>query len=300
MKYFTKEVQIALVAIIGIVILFFGLKFLKGLSVFSTSSTYYAEFDDISGLTNSCPVYANGFKVGSVSNIDYDYTQRGRIKATLGLDKEMQLPVGTRAEIESDLMGNVKVNLVLPKDVSQMVRLGGTILGGKALGALDKAGDMVPEVQRILPKLDSIMTSLNQILAGPAIKNTLHNADKITADLTQTTEQLNSLMAEVNNKVPSMLGKADATLDNTQKLTKNLSDIDVAGTMEKVNATLNNVQEMTAKLNSNEGSLGLLMRDPELYNNLTATMRDADSLVIDLKAHPKRYVHFSLFGRKSK
>lgn len=300
MKYFTKEVQIALVAIVGIVILFFGLKFLKGLSVFSAADTYYAEFDDISGLTKSCPVYANGFQVGSVSGINYDYAKQGRIKASLDLDKAMHLPVGTRAEIESDLMGNVKVNLVMPAGVADNVAVGGTIDGGKALGALGKAGDMIPQIQKMLPKLDSIMASLNAILADPAIKNTLHNADKISSDLTQTTKQLNSLMAVVNNKVPALMDKADATLANTDKLTKNLSDLDVAATMAKVDATLNNVQEMTEKLNSNDGTLGLLMRDPGLYNNLTATMRDADSLVIDLKAHPKRYVHFSLFGGKNK
>lgn len=300
MRYFTKEVQIALVAIAGIVVLFFGLKFLKGLSVLSSSSTYYAEFSDISGLTKSSPVYANGFKVGSVSNIVYDYSHQGHVKVALDLDKAMRLPMGTRAEIASDIMGNVQVDLVIPKGESRMLAVGGMLEGAKALGALDKAGDMVPEIQRILPKLDSIMTSLNSILADPAIKNTLHNADKITSDLTQTSQQLNVLMAQVNKKVPGVLDKADATLDNTKKLTASLSGLDVAGTMAKVDATLDNVHQMTEKLNSNEGTLGLLMRDPQLYNNLTATMRDADSLVIDLKAHPKRYVHFSLFGRKDK
>lgn len=300
MKYFTKEVQIALVAIIGIVILFFGLKFLKGLSVFSTADTYYAEFDDISGLTKSCPIYANGFQVGSVSGIDYDYAKQGHIKAALDLDKALQLPIGTRAEIESDLMGNVKVNLVMPSDAEGNVEVGGTINGGKALGALGKAGDMMPQIEQMLPKLDSIMASLNAILADPAIKNTLHNADKISGDLTETTRQLNTLMAEVNGKMPALMDKADATLDNAGKVAKNLSDLDVATTLAKVDATLDNVHEMSEKLNSNEGTLGLLMRDPALYNNIAATMRDADSLVIDLKAHPNRYVHFSLFGRKDK
>lgn len=300
MKYFTKEVQIALVAIIGIVILFFGLKFLKGLSVFSTADTYYAEFDDISGLTKSCPIYANGFQVGSVSGIDYDYAKQGHIKAALDLDKALQLPIGTRAEIESDLMGNVKVNLVMPSDAEGNVEVGGTINGGKALGALGKAGDMMPQIEQMLPKLDSIMASLNAILADPAIKNTLHNADKISGDLTETTRHLNALMAEVNGKMPALMDKADATLDNAGKVAKNLSDLDVATTLAKVDATLDNVHEMSEKLNSNEGTLGLLMRDPVLYNNIAATMRDADSLVIDLKAHPKRYVHFSLFGRKDK
>lgn len=300
MKYFTKEVQIALTAIVAIVILFFGLKFLKGLSIFSTSSTYYATFDDISGMTNSCPVYANGFKVGTVSGINYNYADHGAIRASIELNKDFHLPEGTRAEIASDLMGNVQVNLIMPAGGGKTLPIGATIAGGKEQGVMAKAGDMVPEISRILPRIDSIAASLNVILADPAIRNTLHNADKISADLTLTTRQLNTLMAQLNGKVPGILNKADATMANADKLTRNLSTIDVAGTMAKVDATLDGVHAMTEKLNSREGTLGLLMNDPALYNNLSATMRDADSLVTDLRAHPKRYVHFSLFGRKDK
>lgn len=300
MKYFTKEVQIALVAIVGIVILFFGLKFLKGLSLVSNDNTYYAVFDDVSGLSGSSPIYANGFKVGSVHEVQFDYSKQGHIVAVLDLDKQFHMPAGTTASIESDMMGNVKLVLQMPSAPSAALAPGDTISGGKMLGLLDKAGDMVPAVEKMLPKLDSIMTSLNTLLADPAIAHSLHNVDQITSDLTVTTRQLNSLMAQVNREVPGMLKKADGVLDNTGKLTKNLSDLDVASTMAKVDATLNNVQEMTAKLNSNEGTLGLLMRDPQLYNHLTSTMSHADSLVMDLKAHPKRYVHFSIFGRKDK
>lgn len=300
MKYFTKEVQIALVAIVGIVILFFGLKFLKGLSLVSNDNTYYATFDDISGLTGSSPIYANGFKVGSVHEVQFDYTNQGHIVAVLDLDKQFKLAEGTTASIESDMMGNVKLVLTMPQSPARSLAPGDTIQGGKLLGLLDKAGNMVPTVEKILPKLDSIMASLNALLADPAIAHSLHNVDQITSDLTVTTKQLNKLMAQVNGNVPGMLNKANKVLDNTDKLTGNLASLDVANTLAKVDATLANVQEMTDKLNSNEGTLGLLMRDPQLYNNLTSTLGHADSLVIDLKAHPKRYVHFSLFGRKDK
>ncbi len=97
-----------------------------------------------------------------------------------------------------------------------------------------------------------------------------------------------------------MLAHANNVLESTDKITKDIATVDISATMAKVDATLANVQQLSAKLNSNDGTLGLLMRDPSLYNNLTATMRDADSLLIDLKAHPKRYVHFSIFGRKDK
>ena len=300
MKYFTKEVQIALVAVVGIVILFFGLKFLKGLSLVSNDNTFYATFDNVSGLANSSPVYADGFKVGSVGDVQFDYSWNANSVVRLDIDKQFKMPQGTTAKIESDLMGNVKVVLEIPKVAKAALAPGDTIFGDMAHGALDKAATMVPEIQKMLPKLDSILTSVNALLADPALRRSLHNVEQITSDLTVTSRQLNTLMGQVNGKVPGMLAKADGVLDNTDRLTRNLSGIDVAGTMAKVDATLENVQQMTAKLNSSEGTLGLLMRDPQLYNNLNATMSHADSLMIDLKAHPKRYVHFSVFGKKDK
>ena len=107
-------------------------------------------------------------------------------------------------------------------------------------------------------------------------------------------------MAQLNHDVPGMMTKANNVLDNTEQLTGNLNQIDLAATMAKVDATLDNVHQMTVALNSDKGTLGLLMNDRSLYNNLTATAASADSLLTDLKAHPKRYVHFSIFGKKDK
>lgn len=300
MKFFTKEVQIACVAIFGVVVLFFGLQFLKGLNIFSTEDTYYVAFDDISGLSASSPVYADGYKVGVVKDIVYNYGADGDIIAVVGLDKNMRLPKGSTAEIESDMLGNIKVNLLLAPNPLERIAAGDTIRGNKEIGMLSKAADMIPAVEKMLPKMDSILTSLNTLLADPALTNSLHNVDAITTELAATSKHLNTLTSNLNRRMPGMMDKADRVLANTDKLTKNISDIDIAATMTKVNNTLDNVEQMTAALNSKDGTLGLLMRDPQLYYNLSATMRDADSLMIDLKAHPKRYVHFSLFGKKDK
>ena len=300
MKFFTKEVQIALVAIVGIVILFSGMQFLKGLTLFSTANNYYVQFADVSGLSASSPVYANGVKVGVVESIDYDYSRPDRIIAELGLDKEMRLPKGTVAEIASDLLGNVKLELRFGNMADGLITEGDTISGGQQLGAMGKAAAMVPQIEQMLPKLDSILASVNTLLADPAIRSSLHNVDQITANLTTTTNELSTLAASLNRQMPAMLQKADGVLANTNTLTKNLSDLDIAATMASVNTTLGNVEQMTARLNSNEGTLGLLMRDPSFYQNLNATMAHTDSLMIDLKAHPKRYVHFSIFGKKDR
>ena len=296
MKKFSKELQIALVALVGIVVLYFGLQFLKGLTVFSTDNNYYVKFKDISGLSASSPIYANGYRVGVVENIIYDFEHQGDIVAVVGVNKEMRVPRGSTAEIASDLLGNIK----LGPNPADVLAPGDTIYGGLQQGMMAKAADMLPQVQQLLPKLDSILASVNFLLADPAIANSLHNIEQITGSLTRASVELNRLTASLDRQMPQMLENADGLLANTNNLTKNLNDLDLAATLQKVDRTLYNVEQMTAKLNSNEGTLGLLMRDPELYQNLNATMAHADSLMKDLKAHPKRYVHFSVFGKKDK
>ena len=296
----TKEIKIALVAIVGILILYFGINFLKGMNLFSTNNTYFITFDDIQGLGASTPTYADGYKVGTVDGLEYDYKENGPIKVKVDIIKDLRIPQGSKAEIVKDLMGNLQVNLLLANNPRERVEPGGIIPGAVNGGMMDKAASLVPVVEKMLPKLDSILTSVNALLADPALAASLHNVETITSNLTVSTRELNTLMAGLNKQVPGMIGKANGVLDNTNRLTANLASLDVQGTLNKVNQTLESAHQFTEKLNSNQGSLGLLMNDTKLYDNLTSTMGHADSLVIDLKAHPKRYVHFSVFGRKDK
>ena len=300
MKKFSKEIQIALVALVGIIVLYFGLQFLKGMTLFSNDNRYFVKFKDVSGLSVASPIFANGYRVGVVETIDFNYGNTSEIVASIGVDKNMQVPKGSRAEIATDLMGNVKVQLVLGNVADGVVAPGDTITGGQQVGAMGKAADMIPTIQQMLPKLDSILASVNTLLADPAIASSLHNVDQITANLSRTSQDLSQLTAQLNRQMPQMLKNADGVLANTNQITKNLNELDIAATMTSVNTTLKNVEQMTATLNSKEGTLGLLMRDPGLYNNLNATMIHADSLMMDLKQHPKRYVHFSVFGKKDK
>lgn len=296
----TKEIKIALVAIVGILIMYFGINFLKGMNLFSTNNAYYMTFDDIQGLGASTPIYADGYKVGTVDGMEYDYKENGPIKVKVDINKDLRIPQGSKAEIVKDLMGNLQVNLLLANNPRERVEPGGIIPGAVNGGMMDKAANLVPAVEKMLPKLDSILTSVNALLADPALAASLHNVETITSNLTVSTRELNTLMAGLNKQVPGMIGKANGVLDNTNRLTANLASLDVQGTLNKVNQTLESAHQFTEKLNSNQGSLGLLMNDTKLYDNLSSTMSHADSLVIDLKAHPKRYVHFSVFGRKDK
>ena len=307
MKFFTKEVKIATVAIVGIAVLFFGLHFLKGMPVFSTDNVYYATFKDINGLSASNPIYADGYQVGTVKSIIYDYQKSGNVLVEFQVDNNLRIPKGSSAEIESDMMGNIKMNILLANNPRERMEPGDTIQGNMNAGLMGSVQQLVPTIAAMLPKVDSILASVNMLLADPAIKASLHNMETMSANLAVTSAGLNSLVAQANGKVPGLLAKADyamdkagATLNNTDKLTASLAQLDIAQTMAKVDRTLDNVESVTRQLNSPNGTLGLLMNDPTLYRNLNGTMRSADSLLIDLKAHPKRYVHFSLFGKKDK
>lgn len=300
MKFFNKEVKIALVAVCGLVILFFGMNYLKGLNLFESDSKYYISFTDISGLASSSPIYADGYQVGVVKSINYDYNKRGGIVVEASIDEQLRIPKGSSAEIVSDMLGNVKVNLLLANNPRERVMPGETIQGGINDGAFGQMKGMIPTVMQILPKIDSILTTVNTLLANPAIARSLQNTETVTGELTVTTKRLNNIVAHLEKSVPGMLNNTDSLLYNANKLAKNVNKIDVAGTMARVDETLDNMERFTEQLNNTTGTLGKLMHDPTLYDNLNNTMRSADSLLIDLKAHPKRYVHFSLFGRKDK
>lgn len=300
MKGFSKEIKIALVAVFGIVILFFGMNFLKGMSLFSNDNVYYIKFKDLSGLTVSNPIFADGYQVGVVKDIQYDYGGNGNIVVKFGVDNNLRIPAGSSAEIVSDLMGNVKMNLLLANNPRPRVNPGDTIEGAINNGAMGQLSAMIPAVERMLPKLDSILANLNVLMGDPAIAQSLHNVQAITGNLTASTRQLNTLMANVNRDLPGMMGKANGVLENTNRLTANLAAVDIQGTMARVDHTLANVQGFTERLNSNRGTLGLLMNDPTLYNRLNTTVMSADTLLNNLREHPKRYVHFSVFGKKDK
>lgn len=308
MKFFTKEVKIALTAIVAAALLFFIINFFKGINLFSPTNHYVVRFDNVAGLTVSAPVYANGYPVGTVRSISYDYASRDRVMVDVELDDEMRIPAGTRAELASQMLGGVTMSLILGPNQADVLSPGDTVEGGVHQGAIEKLEAMMPVIETMVPKIDSILTNINRLTGDPALAATLQNAAALTADLRTTTRQLNTLM---ENDVPQLTAHLNQIGANVETLSGNLAQVDVKGTVDNVNATLRDAQgfvqtmnsltqNLDSKMRADDNSLGLLLSDRQLYDNLNSTVRSADSLLIDLRQHPKRYVHFSLFGRKDK
>ena len=292
-----KEVKIGLFGILSLAILFFGINYLKGVKMLKPSTSYYVEFTDINGLTTSSPVFASGYKIGIVRGIEYNHANPGHVVVEVELDDDMRIPKESKGELVTDMLGTVKMNLKLNLGCQEYYATGDTLTGYVNNGLMGIAETAMPKIETMLPKMDSILSSLSQLLANPALAATLSTAEKLTGSLDITTRNLNKLM---QNELPVLTSKLTSIADNFVNITGNLKEIDYAGTMQKVDATLQEVKLLTSKLNSKDNTVGLLFNDPTLYNNLNATTANAASLLEDLKAHPKRYVHFSLFGRKEK
>ena len=298
-KIFTKEIQVAITTVVGLVVLFFGLQFLKGLSL-AKGAQYTVVFTNVSGVSQGNPVYLKGFKVGTVREIHYDFNDMSSIAVVFGLDSKLKLPRGSQAEVSKDMMGNVTIEMMMGPDPLDLLHEGDTIEGHQASGLMGAAAGLLPQVEQLLPKLDSILAAVNTLLNDPALSATLQHVEGATRQLNTTSQQLAQLSGELNRQVPSIMQHADGTLANTEQLTQRLAQVDVEGTMSSVQQTLRNVEQVTAALNNREGTVGLLLHDAQLYNNLSSAAYDADMLLQDLKANPKRYVHFSVFGKKNK
>lgn len=308
MKIFTREVKIALSAIVAIVLVYLLINFMKGVNVFKSSNTYYVRFDNIAGLAVSNAVYANGYPVGIVRGIQYDYGNHERVVVAIELDKEMHMPRGTKAELVTSLMGGVTMSLILGPNPTDNLTQGDTISGGLHEGAVEKVEALMPTIMDMLPKLDSIVTNMARLSADPALAQTLRNTAEITNNLRRTSAKLDAM---VGRDLPQMMQNLNKTSRNVERLSNNLAAINLQETMNEVNASLAEVKRFSAninamtndlnsKLNSRDNTFGLLLNDRKLYDNLNHTVSSADSLLINVKAHPKRYVHFSIFGKKDK
>ena len=273
MKYITKEVKIGIAGIAALCILVYGINYLKGIHMFKPSSYFYVKFENINGLTKSSPVFADGYRVGIVRELYYDYEKPGNVVAEIDIDPELRIPKGSTAELTADMLGGIKMSLLLANNPRERHEVGDTIPGMLNNGIMGKAADMVPQ---------------------PA---TLNNVKDLTASMAVSSRELEKLM---KNDIPQLTGKLNTIGDNFALISNNLKEVDYAAAMQKVDSTLANVKALTDRLGQKDNTIGLLLNDPTLYNNLSATSANAASLLEDLKAHPKRYVHFSLFGKKDK
>lgn len=300
-KFFTREVKVGIMAVVAIFVLYFGLNFLKGIDVFSSVNNYYAVYENIGGLVPSAPVYVKGFKVGQVEEVKYDFTRKESFVIKISVSNDIQLPKGTVIQLYDDgLMGGKAIQLIYaPVSSNQaMYEANDTIASEVGIGLMGQlAGDLMPKIQSISTQADSLIRAVRVLVENKDLNKSISSIEKTTADLAVSSSQLKKMM---NSDVPHILGDVNTITSDFKQITGNLKKIDYAATFASIDHTIANLNLITDKMNGTEGTIGLLLNNKDLYINLSNTAASSDKLLIDLKQNPKRYVHFSLFGSKTK
>ena len=315
----SNETKVGALTAVAITLLILGFNFFKGKSLFKSGNFLYAKFVDAKGIKKSNPVYVNGYEVGIVYDVENDENLKN-ILVSVKLDHAYNIPANSQAFIKENPLGTNSVQINLGDDKT-FLKNNDTIASFSSGGLL---GNITNQLSPLSDQLKNTLTSLNKILNNidgifdPNTKNNLQeviaNAAQVTASLQKSSLSLQAMLDKENGSLTQSLNnvnsftknlaknndKIDSVLTNVEVTTKNLSKADIESTLNEFKKTATELNSTLAKINSSQGSLGALVNDKVLYNNLTNTVRSANILLDDLRTHPKRYVNVSVFGKKDK
>ena len=316
----TNETKVGALTTLGITLLILGFSFLKGKNLFKTGNFIYAKVKQSKGIMVSNPVYINGLQIGSVYELEETSKSVDAIVITIKLSKELNIPVNSIATIKDNPLGTPSMDINMGNSTAYLGNKD-TILTldnpGMLAGITTKLTPVVDQLKMTLNTLDSVLRNVNGIF-DPSTKNNMQsvvgNINRMTASLSVTTASLEKLMNEqsgavyksmsdVNTFTKNLAGnneKINTTLTNLQTTTDHLAKADVDGTINELKKTIETLHSSVQKIDSKEGSLGRLLNDNQLYDNLANTTRSLNVLMDDIRVNPKRYVSISIFGGKSK
>lgn len=306
----SNETKIGALAAVAIALLILGFNLLKGNNLFSRSRTLYALYSDVGGLTPASPVRVNGLKIGTVNNLEVTSANADQICVALTIQPGINIPQNSVARImSSDILGS-KAVVIDFGNATEYLQNNDTIQSapGSSLTS-NLMSDLKPlsgKIQNTLTSLDTVLNDLHTSLDNETRNNlrssiaelntTMKNFSRVSAKLDHLVQNLNTFTGNLvaNNDTINRI------LSNTEKATSQIASADIAGTMQKVNKAVVQLDEAMTKMNSGNGSIGKLLNDDQLYNNLQSVSYNLNLLTEDLRLNPQRYVHFSLFGKKNK
>ncbi len=316
----SNETKIGALTAVAIALLILGFNFLKGKSLFRSGFFLYAKYDNTKGLLPSHPVLINGYQVGSVYEIEAADKNVKEILVTIKLNHSYNIPANSEASIKDNPLGTPSMDIKLGTSNSYL-QSDDTLRSSKAGGLLDavtaKLGPVADQLTVTLSSLDSLLRNANGVL-DPHTKGNLQsviaNLNSATASMVKSSASLQTMLntqtgalANTLNNVSSFSEalasnkeKLNSTMSNIEKTTENLSKADIDGVVNNLKSSVEKLNSTMEKVNSTDGSLGSLINDKALYTNLNNTVRSLNTLMDDLRVHPKRYVNISVFGKKDK
>lgn len=303
MKY-TKEVKTALLALVAILLFIFGYSFLKGKNWFDSSRTFYAVYNDVEGLTPSSPVTINGLEVGNVTNISFLDTS-GRLVVTFTVDNDFPFSKNSVAQIYGGgLIGGKSIGILPEYEQGNMAQSGDTLDSAIEEGLLELVNERLTplqeKVEKVIVSTDSLINAFNQVLNEKTrkdLKNSIEDLSSTMTSLKNTARSADNILSENSPKLNRTFTNLDETSANIRNFSDSLSQVDLKKMSDDLETSIANFLTVTDKLNNGEGTAAKLINDPTVYNNLERATDQLDALIQDVKLNPKRYVHFSIFGK---
>jgi len=302
------EVKTALLVILGIIFFFFGFSYLKGNNVLDSSRTYYAEYSNVEGLTASTPVTINGLNVGKVTDISFKEDNSGKIMVTLRVDTDFKFSKNSIAQIyDNGLIGGKALAILPAFDSAEEAQNGDHLKSATKAGLTDlmqqKLTPLQEKIEGVMVSADSLLVNLNSVLDNETkqnLKSGIAGLSETMSNFKKTSKVLDDMLVTNKLKIDTTLDNVENASGNFASITSDLEKVDVAKTVTELQATLNKFNSVLASVDNGEGSIGKLLKDEGLYNNLEGASKQMEQLLEDMKLNPKRYVHFSLFGKKAK
>jgi len=307
----SRELKAGAIVIIAILAFWWLFQFLKGYNIFSREDTYYVKYNNVEGLEKSKSVKINGLRVGMVESIISVPTKNNNLTfvVALRIDKDYEFSKNSIAQISSEFMGGSAINLILAED-NAIAKPGDTLKGVINAGLV---GQLVSDVEplknnlnSVLVRLDSTLALTNKVLADQnrkKLEQMLDNLNTTIVEFRSTANNANGLIKDNSAKISTLMDNtnqmmitANSTVEKYGVAADKLNQADLDKIAKSLQTTLDNLNQLTAKMNSTDGTLGKLVNDPAMYNNLNNASKNLNALLQDLKANPKRYVHFSVFG----
>ena len=304
---FTKEVGVGILVILGTLMSIFSYNYLKGINLFENTRTFKIIYAKVDGLSPSNPVTLNGYKIGKVQKINFNPNDTKELIVDVIIENDVKFSKTSKAELyETGLIGGKAIAIIPDYDNNVIAKSGDYLIGIVKPGLTDLVNQIMPQIQlqleAVMQKAEIVLSNVNSLFdekTKESLKSSIDEFGSLTNSLSETSENINDFIKDNSPNLTTTINNLNATSLKMKDVSNSISEVDLNLILTNLDSTISNLNKITHKLNQGEGTVGKLLYDDGLFKNLDNATKNLEELIEDIKLNPKRYVHFSIFGKKS-
>ena len=304
---FTKEVGVGILVILGTLMSIFSYNYLKGINLFENTRTFKIVYAKVDGLSPSNPVTLNGYKIGKVQKINFNPNDTKELIVDVIIENDVKFSKTSKAELyETGLIGGKAIAIIPDYDNNAVAESGDYLIGSVKPGLTDLVNQIMPQIQlqleAVMQKAEIVLSNVNSLFdekTKESLKSSIDEFGSLTNSLSETSENINDFIKDNSPNLTTTINNLNATSLKMKDVSNSISEVDLNLILTNLDSTISNLNKITHKLNQGEGTVGKLLYDDGLFKNLDNATKNLEELIEDIKLNPKRYVHFSIFGKKS-